>query len=504
MARYHINLEGKHGVCSAKIKCEFELSDDEHYPNKAAALAAEVEFAAKNNETFSEIRKYSFVREFKRQEEEFEHEFEGVPTRFFNADLRKGDFRYAGNDELTLENLENIDLQRTIYADTHKLITGLSHSLSSPNDSNTTDEELIASGSRLGLDLKKVENERYLKALGVTEAWVHTEDYVTPAGRTQQMAYVVSPDKKIGQNMRRYNTRFAPEDGLPRAFRVLDSRTLIGADRLLKKTNTNIIQIMGREHQGSWRMGLDEEKRRDIVRAVLTLEEAQIEGKSFKAQQKYVRESAGKVATVWEAKKDTDDIRKEMADNSKLKGIFKKVDLDNDVDPEAFAKFEKDYLKIQEHLPKFPKGMEPTLHVRKLGKHSSSNFTVHGLFNPARNAVAIDIRDGGSTAAIHEVFHQWDIITKGNLSLSPEFRELSKAYSKGLKAPHGSKEEYYHTPTEQFARMAEIYTASKIKHETMLVNHDKFKSFDYTPITENPELQSKIFAFFDKHMAADD
>lgn len=526
MARYHINPEtGNIGPCSARIKCAFDLPDSEHLPNKAAALQAAERKMKENHEIISTVSKtddvgtvgkYSFVREFKRQEEQFEKDFDGIPTRFFNTDLRKKFFveYFNGIDgEATLDNLEEHNLGKKMYVDPRKLITSMMQATSSPDDNNIPPEEIVEAGERLGLSLRPITDERYLKALGVKSAWIHSEEYepkifgAKPGAYKLESAYIISSDKKIGQSMGRYSMRYVPDPelNLPRSFRVLETRSLVGADRVLRKTGENLMKPLSRSHQSSWVGSIEEDGRRQIVRALFKLEESQLEGKSFKAQQKYIKESSGKIATVWDEKKDTDEIRKAMSKKSRLrgKGKFRSIDLDNDVDPEAFERFEEDYEKISQYLPKFPEGKEPALHVRKLGKHSSSNFHVHGLFNPAKNSIAVDIREGGSSSTVHEVFHQWDIITKGNLSLSPEFQELSKEYSKRLVLPSGvpsSRAEYYSIPTEQLARMAEVVIHDKVGDDTMLLDSKKFENFDYRPIVSDPEFKKRVIEFFDKHM----
>ena len=48
MARYHINDNGDVNPCSAKFKCDFDLTAEEHYHNKASATkAAELQTKAK-------------------------------------------------------------------------------------------------------------------------------------------------------------------------------------------------------------------------------------------------------------------------------------------------------------------------------------------------------------------------------------------------------------------------------------------------------------------------
>lgn len=493
MARYHINPEtGNIGVCSAKIQCDFELSNDEHYSNKSAALeASEKQLEQKHSTIEPSMKKYSFIKEFKLQEQRFEEDFDGIPTRFFNADLRKRNLMIRPNVEITLDNLEEVDLKSEAHADSRKFVSGMFQALSSPTDAAISDDELRAVGERLGLDLKKIEDERFLRALGVSEAWVHTEDHINKIGKTVQMAYVVSPDKKIGQSMARYGVKFNPPEGLPRSFRTIETRNLVGADRLLKKTGENLIQTFGKKYQTNWGISFDEDERRQMFNALLQLEEAQLEGRSFKAQQKYVKEnSSSNSARAWEDKKNPKESHVEAGKKSVLMKHFRKIEIDDDVDLDEFKRFEKDFVEVVDKLPKIPKGKEPELKIRKLGRHKA-----HGIYFPHKNVIGIDIRTSGST--VHELAHQYDLTIKGNASLRREFRDVVSDYTKSLKIPPGepsSRAEYLSTPTEILARGFTVFAHEELGIKNSLIDERKFDNYDHTPF-KNPELKEKMFNF---------
>lgn len=510
---FHVNPEtGMEAVCDATVRaCPFDKNGtgENHYPDmETAKIHGEATRRRLYGKEDDGLRKFSFVRMFKKQVEQFNEEFNGIPARFFKADLRHKALIIS--EDITEENIDEIlenDKGFARFISPDGLLERMTQATSSPADNNMTEEELLALGKRLGWDLQRINNPRTLRALGKPEGsavYSGVHEYVDEHGNKKAVSIIVTGqgEKKIGKSFNTYNFRYGSHDGLPRKFRVLEPRTLAGMERIQKKTGLDAADTMlHKEHV--WGSDYSPEEKSELIKTVFRLEDAQREGLGFKAQEKYIKNSSGKIATVWEEKKDTDDIRKEMAKTSRLSKIFKKIDLDNDVDPEAFARFEADYVKVSQHLPKFPKGKEPSLHIRKLGKHSSQNFHVHGLFNPAKNAVAIDIHDGGSSSTVHELFHQYDIVTKGNLSLTPEFLSLSKEYSRELRIPPeaSGKAEYYSIPTEQFARFAEVYMHSKIGDDTMLLDSKKFEKFDYQPLMNNEGLRRRVFEFFDKHLA---
>lgn len=499
MARYHINPEtGNIGVCSAKIKCNFDMSEEEHYGNKALALkAAEVKMAEKyETPTTGRLTKYSFVKEFKVLEENFNKDFDGIPTRFFKADLR-GNKIMSRNLDLDKFNEISVEDKKAVlklaYVDNQALAARLTSFTSSPKDLAMDDETVLKTAEEMGLtDIRKIENPKTLASLKSDRAWVATMG-------EKQIALTGSAVNSKNFASYRFRTKQEEFDS-KKSFTYVDIRTLAGGKRILDKTDINVISEGVGENITTYDDRID--SKLVTLQALKELEDAQYEGSNFISQKKYLKESSGSVATAWEEKKDTDDVRKDMMKNSSLNKHFKKIDLDNDVDPDEFARFEADYEKVREHLPKFPKGMEPSLHIRKLGKHSSNSFHVHGLFHPAKNAIALDLSDGGSSSFIHENVHQWDLVSKNNISLSPEFRDLAKEYTKTIKMPPGmeNKSEYYSTSTEVAARMGEIFLHSKIGDDTMLLDSKKFENFDYAPVMNNPELKAKVFSFFEKHM----
>lgn len=510
---YHINDKDEAKPCRAKVpeNCRFYKGSDDsrHYENLNDALKASEASLASKHSVITRKAKYSFTRDFKEQVEEFKADFEGFPSRFGNADL-------AGNI------LRPDDMRSILRFSSNKLNARLMNSVSSPSDLKMSDADAISLMADVGFtDVQVVTDRSTLNSLKSTRAWVAKFDDAT----------VFIGDGSSGTEVGRYSFRYgSPYTRAREHWDRLDLRKLAGVSRIKRKTGDNLLESTIRssafkarrdDHLAKLKDTIDEIEALDIpdqVKAGLLmaanvshdrvaslntfekLRDAQTEMNGFKAQEKYIKDGSASIATVWDEKKDTDEIRRTIAKDSPLNKVFRSIDLDNDVDPSVFKEFERDYLKVQEHLPKFADGLEPSLHIRKLGKHSSSSFEVHGLFNPARNSVAISLNKSGST--VHELFHQWDIIGKKNLSLTPEFRELSKEYSAALQLPESAKGKagYYNIPTEQLARFGEVYMHEKIGGDTMLLDGEKLKSFDYAPIMNNPEFKKKVISFFESHL----
>lgn len=518
---FHVNDKGDAKPCRAKQpeNCKYYQgeNDTRHYETVSEATEAtekrlQTEYG--DNAPKKEVR-YSFVKEFRKQEQEFNKDFEGIPNRFFNADLR-GKYAYHDADELDM----TIGDKRRM--DTHRLGVRMISALSAPSDNGMSNKEAVELLEQQGFEnieeLDKVSSFEPKAQRGWKAKWEDKD--------------VVIIDHNVGTTVNTYSFRYGNEHfdrGV--GWVKVDLRKIAGNSRAERKTGVNVLktilrtesekqaELLYKENVKKMAEELDKDtqlpenvkqelinnlaraeyKRGQIVKTLIGLEDSQLEGKNFIAQKKYIKENSGKVATVWEDKKDTDDVRKDLIKNSTVKDLFRKIDLDNDVDPAEYKKFENDINDVRNKMPKIPKGLEPELRLRKLGKHSSSSFTISGLYNPAKNSIGISVQD--SSSYVHEMMHCMDLSVKKNASLSNEFREISKEYSKNLKLPDGvssSKAEYYNVATEQLARAGEIWANERLGIDNRLINKEKFKDFDYAPFMENSELKEKAFKFFDK------
>lgn len=499
MTRYHINPETyRANLCRATVRdCPispaFGEAEAPHFETKEDLRAyIEEQSNVKHGET-TKLQKpvetpeeqkiddsqnitYSFLKEFEKEEEKFKEDFDGVPNRFFNADL-------AGKEIAIRINAEGeLDLQ---VRRPGVMIRRLTSAVSSPKDAvNVPDEKFEQYTKDLGLsDLKPIRDPSILGAFRTDEAWVATAEN----GDRVVISGAAANSKLLTTRYFRYGTK--EEIGAP-SFKFIDKRSVVGAMRIQRKTGRNVLG----DHINAENYA---EAREKALEAYHELVDAQGEGKNFLNQKKYVRDNTGKVATAWMDKKNPSKEAKAMMQNTSLKQAFRHVEVDNDVDPAEFADFEKAYHEVEDKLPPIPGNKQPELRIRKLGKHGSAGFEVHGLFNPAQNSIAIDVRNSGSF--IHEYGHQLDLITNNNASLQDDFKDITKQYSRNLQLPPeaSKRHDYYTTPTEIHSRCFEVYAHERLGIDNRLLDKTKFDNFDYAPIQNNPELKQRAFDFFD-------
>lgn len=485
---FHVNDNGDVKPCKAQTpqNCDFYKGEDDsrHYESVAEAVkGTEARLKAEHGEIKKNVR-YSFVKEFKEQEEKFKHDFDGFPTRFFKADLRG---KLVSNmmdldrfDDVEDEDIDS-DLLRGVWVNPSDLSARLASFSSSPQDLKMTDEEAVALAEEMGLtNIRKIENPSTLKALDTDRAWV-----AESGGQTIALTGSAVNSKNFGSYRFRYKQ---PDFDGSNGFVYMDLRILNGVKRVFNKTGTNLIA----ENDSKTTAERNVQKVH-VLQTLNKMEDAQREGSNFIAQKKYVKDHSGTVATAWMDKKNPDAVRQDMMKNTVLNKYFKKVEIDNDVDPAEFADFEQAYIDAMDKLPKIPAGKEPELKVRKLGKHRAS-----GMYFPHKNVVAIDVKTSGSF--VHEMAHQHDMAVMGNASLQKEFAPIVKRYTELLEIPAGepaSRADYLSTPTEVYARFYEQYAEKVLKIDSRLVDSSKFDRYDHEPIKDD-ELREKAFKFFDK------
>lgn len=270
-------------------------------------------------------------------------------------------------------------------------------------------------------------------------------------------------------------------------FSKASFRCLIGAERIRRATGKNPLDLVkvspGEENVDDYASLLDE-----------TLK-AQSFGERIRDQQKYVSETKTSLASAWEDKKYPDQTHRELAENSiLLQAGFRKVEVDNDVDPKEFHDFEQAVLEAQKKLPKIPAGTTPAIRVRKLGKHRAL-----GLYVPHVNTICIDVHDSGSF--VHEYGHMLDFQSTES-SMGDDFAEVIGGYRQALvmdgSASRSAK--YYQVPTEIWARAFELWGRERlgIDNRTVQPKETYESRFDYRPFQENPMLKEKAFKVFDR------
>ena len=488
----------------------------------------------------NEIR-YSFTAEFEQAEEKFNTDFEGVPTRFFSADLRgKTLGRRNGSDlDELADALSEPGGMAGRYFDNRGLAGRLCHSVSTPDENRAmTDEqaEELINGLDHVTDLARIDDDEALLSTAskdATRGWLaKMEDTNHRGDRVQRWLLVTdgSHNKMKTFELRRAHGDIAAHQQVTQT----DLRSLAGSERIARRTGENIVdanamyphfetgsgdypddgsghedfqqRIYDLKAQGTSLVEVIADRavhekashsrtQTSTVEALAAMEDAQLEGRNFQAQKKHLQRANRSSAGVFDDKKHPDKTRQAMMAQTSLAasngGTFSRVEIDNDVDPAEYADFEKAVAEVESKIPAIPAGRNPELRIRKLGRHNA-----RGLFAADRNAVAVDVRT--SEAYIHEMGHYYDHIVGENASLKQDFRSISRDYAAALKEPDSKRRQYLNTPTEQLARGFEVYAVERLGINNRLVRPEKFDDPDYAPFTQNPELKQRIFAFFDK------
>ncbi len=434
--------------------------------------------------------RYSFLKEWEELEENFDKNFGELPNKFFNADLR-GKVLRKDFDPAEMQGYFDAPDRRTLQ----KLYSRMTKAASNPDDANMTDEQVRELAEELGLEnLREVEmGPLHMKGRG----WA--------AEKNGESVFI--RDQASGGPWRQYMFRGdvpRRDTGMIRWTNV-PLRELAGAARLNRATGHDgfgSILDVNRPGRWGWEDFLEdrERMRNGCVESAIHLgevENAQVQGRGFLAQRKRINSAnAKKSARVWEDKKNPDKLHQKMMAEHKLGGMFRSVEIDNDVDPEQWEDFQNTVLEVEKKLPPIPADKRPELRVRYLGRHRAS-----GMFWPHTNTVNVDVRDSAST--IHELGHHYDIAVGGNASLRPEFTKIARDYGRKLKLPPevGNKAEYYNTPTEIWARGWQLYARERLGIKGRLDNPEKHERFDFAPFQENPDLKKSMFDYIDKIVA---
>ena len=481
------------------------VSNPGQFTNK---VHKEAECSLDDEELVEEPVRYSFLDDFAQLQERFDADFEGVPKRFFTAELAKPiDVEvlkgYAECDRTSDREHELSDYRSTNNGNILRLVHSLTQKASSPADARMDSHDVVANAKALGVsDIDEITDLKGLRFLRTDRAWV---------GRFRGKQVLLTDASQGAKALKRYwfSGISAPVSG---EWLSLDVRTLAGAARLHRKVGVNPLAVGPIvEFPSMVRKSPDEKDRlrkqyldSGRARAEGAWElyqktvEVQREGANFQAQAKYLKErSSKKMASAWEDKLYPDQTHQRLAAETSLRSDFSKVEIDNDVSPEEFADFEQSWEQARKKLPKVPSGRQPTLRIRKLGKHRAL-----GMYVPHVNTVCIDVRS--SEATVHEMGHYYDLAVKNSASLSSKFSKVVGDYQSGLKMPAGmeNKYGYYTTPTEVFARGFEVYAHEKLGVRGRVVRPDKFENFDYAPFTNNPELKARVFSVFEETFAA--
>lgn len=545
MAKYHINGTGEAKPCTAtKRACRFggteshygtheeaqqeaerRLSEDyDVNVSKAGTTDVDTEADTDDVDDNNEVR-YSFIAEYEKTLDDLEADFEGVPSRFANADIpgnklsqrmERFEARKAAIEAIEALGKDVGPYERSMVEPSKNFRVDEIHkrmyqAASAPDDAATPEDKLVEVAQSLGFDeFKKMQNTKVIGSIAGGQ-----DVYIGKINGTTVIIPRNSSSKDLGA---KYHLRSKMNEEIgSRSFNFVDVRSMVGAYRVDKMTRASgltmadgvspmhglladsnkyptVIDGVYSKENSEKNVEFNNQRVTDSLAMMESMQEAQRRLKGIQQQRKYIKDSGSTVASAWEDKKNPDKTRQKMMKETVLNKYFSKVEIDNDVNPEEYAQFENDYLETMDKLPKIPGQKTPILRIRRLGKHKAK-----GVFFPHVNTVCVDIRD--SSAFVHEMGHQMDIAVKNNASLSKDFDSITKGYSKNLKIPAGepkSREAYLTTPTEISSRFFEVYAHERLGIKNKLLNPENLNSYDYDPIRNNPDLKEKAFKFFDK------
>lgn len=451
---------------------------------------------------------YSFLKKFRKQEQQFNVDFDGVPKRFFSTNLRDKFLpEFIDTDDLVKRTEQHAagELEpgaippppRRARAFSYKMM----QAISSPADNKMSDEDAEEMLSRVpGVkSVRPVESDLLKNTMGkgTQRGWILEMEQEKKSTGEMVPSYVLVGDKQQSAEKTYYLKRKVDDIAAFRQVSQMDLRSVAGAERIQRRNGEeHLVKVFGEERVG----GSQPESRVASARTLRTLEDAQLEGQNFLANRKYVKEHSGKVATAFDDKKNPSKTHEALMDSTALAmkngGGFRKVEVDNDVAVEEYEDFERAYNEVKDKLPASVFGKEPELRIRKLGKHGSASSQVNGLFNPARNSVVVDVRT--SEAFIHEMGHHFDLVMKDNASLSDDFKSITRDYMSALDEPDENRKKYLGTPTEIFARLTERFFHEEKGVDNRLVNPSKFGRNDYAPFDDHPGLKERGFALLEK------
>lgn len=220
---------------------------------------------------------------------------------------------------------------------------------------------------------------------------------------------------------------------------------------------------------------------------------------------KYNTTSNNDYAKSFETKKSIPNNILNVMNKTSFLQDFSYVELDQEVDLQKFSLIEKEWLKLKEII-KYPFASAPNLRFRKLGQHKAL-----GLYYPTFNCICIDINSPSSF--VHELSHFLDYTaTDTNLSLSYNFYPIINKYSACIRKYISNNEnetskylknklDYFLTPTEIFARMAEIYWINKgIKSSLLKTKEELNIAGGYPEMSDN--FLNMVNEFFDNLFAS--
>lgn len=201
------------------------------------------------------------------------------------------------------------------------------------------------------------------------------------------------------------------------------------------------------------------------------------------------RRAAGTSATVWMDKKHRDPAHEKAAAASGFARDFTRVEIDDDVDLDRFARLDAEWADYRRLLPQAP--APATLRLRYTGRHRAA-----GVYHPHAANIAVDPRHPDSFT--HEWFHHLDHAGRARpISSDPAFRTLVERYRSTVDRERMSGDpDRWLAPTEILARAGETWMSrhggdgSSLLKPAAVYAHD----WQYAPFLGCEEEIDRLFA----------
>lgn len=216
---------------------------------------------------------------------------------------------------------------------------------------------------------------------------------------------------------------------------------------------------------------------------------------ALKMMHSYEKQSSGDYALSFMTKKNIPEKIVNRMQSSSFNNSFGYIEFDEDCDLEKITEIECEWEAMCKNIFGQRKYGDVSLRFRRLGNHNAS-----GLYYSAVRCICVDIRTPSSM--LHEFMHMIDDGTltgiRGDyLSLRNDFTKIRDYYSQlidkakvSCKGKYGKS--YYKTPTEIFARCAEMYVSRVLGVNNSLIKEEH--GFAYP---DDPVLMKYITEYFD-------
>lgn len=205
----------------------------------------------------------------------------------------------------------------------------------------------------------------------------------------------------------------------------------------------------------------------------------------------------GHTATVFEDKLQYDEKHQDAARHGFIGESFGKVEIDNSVDLNEYAKLQHEFQARYEakEIPQINMDLHQ-MRFRKTGRHKAIGLYAPVLLQAPHHGIAVDPR--APKSLLHEFAHAYDF-QNGMVCLTDEFKPVLDCFRNADHSgidPTSSMYSYAMTPTEVFARSWEVYAFNHNLGGSFIDTQERYlTNWMYTPLQSNQELLNN---FFDK------